>query len=104
VRRSYHRIRRDIKREDSLEGAEATNLTGQQLTPQQLLIHRENKEQLEKIIGNLSVDYATIIELRGVKELSFAEVAEAMGRSVNAVTKLWQRALVRLAEEMENQG
>ncbi len=101
MRRSYHRIRRDIKREDSLEGAEATNLTGQQLTPQQLLIHRENNEQLEKIIGNLPVDYATIIELRGVKELSFAE---AMGRSVNAVTKLWQRALVRLAEEMENQG
>jgi len=103
VRRSYHRIRRDIKREHSIESAGGVLPTSEQLTPEQLLIHRENKERLFKAMADLPEDYATIIELRGVKELPFADIAERMGKSVNAVSKLWQRAIAKLGEELENQ-
>ncbi len=42
-----------------------------------------------------------MVQLRGIDELSFAEIAQRMKRSVDAVSKLWSRALVKLSVELK---
>ena len=41
-----------------------------------------------------------MIQLRSIQELPFEEVAQQMDRSINAVSKLWGRALVSLQQEL----
>jgi DNA-directed RNA polymerase specialized sigma24 family protein len=45
-------------------------------------------------------DYREILLLPYRGELPFEEVAQRLGRSVNAARKLWARALERFQEEM----
>jgi RNA polymerase sigma-70 factor (ECF subfamily) len=47
-------------------------------------------------------DYHRVIELRYQDGRSFSEIAEALGRSENAVRKLWFRAIERLQQELED--
>ena len=47
-------------------------------------------------ISRLPDDYRRVIRLRHLEGLTFVEVARQMGRSVDAVEKLWARALVQL--------
>ena len=65
------------------------------------LRQREQLEQFRQILGNLPEDYAQVVQLRAFDELPFAEIATRMQRSVDSVSKLWSRALVRLAEELK---
>jgi RNA polymerase sigma-70 factor (ECF subfamily) len=53
---------------------------------------------LANALVQLPEDYHEVILLRHLEALSFAEVAKRMGRSVDAVEKLWMRALARLRE------
>jgi DNA-directed RNA polymerase specialized sigma24 family protein len=46
-------------------------------------------------------DYREVLLLPYRGELPFEKVAQRLGRSVNAVRKLWARALERFQEEME---
>jgi DNA-directed RNA polymerase specialized sigma24 family protein len=39
--------------------------------------------------------------LRSLERLSFKEVAAAMDRSHDSVTKLWYRAIMKLQQELE---
>ena len=49
----------------------------------------------------LPPDYRQVIVLRHFDGLPFADVAAAMGRSVDSVEKLWVRALGRLRRTLE---
>ncbi|QDU80117.1 ECF RNA polymerase sigma factor SigW [Polystyrenella longa] len=53
-------------------------------------------EGLEK----LSDDYRRVIVLRNIEGMSFKEIAHLMGKTVNAVEKLWVRALAKLRENV----
>jgi RNA polymerase sigma-70 factor (ECF subfamily) len=59
---------------------------------------REQGVLLANALVQLPEDYHEVILLRHLEALSFAEVAKRMGRSVDAVEKLWMRALARLRE------
>ena len=47
-------------------------------------------------IGRLPDDYQTVITLRHLEGLTFPQVAERMGKTVDSVEKLWIRALAQL--------
>ncbi|MEL7499719.1 MAG: sigma-70 family RNA polymerase sigma factor [Planctomycetota bacterium] len=103
TRRNFQRQRRDIRREHE-PGPEspADEAKPNEQTPDQLVERQELISRFNKVIQRLPPDYAHVIELRSIQELPFDEVAEQMGRSVNAVSKLWKRAIVVLQQELSN--
>ena len=70
-------------------------------TPSKLAVGRERAVLLADALGRLPDDYREAIILRNLEELPFAEVAQRMGRSEDAVQKLWVRALARLRAALE---
>jgi RNA polymerase sigma-70 factor (subfamily 1) len=101
LNRDMHRHRRDVRREQPLEegGPEFAKALNQE-SPETVLLRNEKLKRFREVVKHLPSDYATIIELRGLREMPFKEVAESMNRSVDAVTKLWTRALVKLSDEL----
>jgi RNA polymerase sigma-70 factor (ECF subfamily) len=65
-------------------------------TPSQQAARREQSVRLADALGQLAADYREVIILRHLEGRNFPEVAERMGRSADAVKKLWARALARL--------
>lgn len=65
-------------------------------SPSQQAARREQAVLLADALGQLPADYREVIILRHLQGLSFPEVAGRMGRSADAVKKLWARALARL--------
>lgn len=57
---------------------------------------REQATILADALTQLPDDYHTVIRLRHLEGMTFPAVAREMGRSVDAVEKLWARALVQL--------
>ena len=70
-------------------------------TPSKLAVGRERAVLLADALGRLPDDYREAIILRNLEELPFAEVGRRMGRSEDAVQKLWVRALARLRAALE---
>jgi RNA polymerase sigma-70 factor, ECF subfamily len=70
-------------------------------TPSKLAVGRERAVLLADALGRLPDDYREAIILRNLEELPFAEVAQRMSRSEDAVQKLWVRALARLRAALE---
>jgi RNA polymerase sigma-70 factor (ECF subfamily) len=71
-------------------------LVGSGTSPSQGAARREQAVLLADALDKLSEDYRTVIRLRHLDGLTFPDVAHHMGRSVDAVEKLWARALVQL--------
>jgi RNA polymerase sigma-70 factor, ECF subfamily len=70
-------------------------------TPSNLAVGRERAVLLADALGRLPEDYREVIVLRHLEELPFADVAERMARSEDAVQKLWVRALARLRKALD---
>jgi RNA polymerase sigma-70 factor (ECF subfamily) len=65
-------------------------------SPSHKAARREQAVLLAEALGVLPEDYREVIVLRHLEELSFPDVAQRMGRSLDSVKNLWARALVRL--------
>jgi RNA polymerase sigma-70 factor, ECF subfamily len=65
------------------------------------VVAREEADALEEAIARLPADYARIIHLMHRENRSFAEAAQAMNRSPDAVRRLWGRAVELLADELD---
>jgi RNA polymerase sigma-70 factor, ECF subfamily len=65
-------------------------------TPSQHASRREQAVLLAEALSRLPEDYRQVIVLRHIEALSFGDVADRMGRSVDSVQKLWVRALAGL--------
>ena len=57
---------------------------------------------VEACIGRLPEHHATVLRLRYWEGLSFVEIGKRMGRSDEAVRKLWVRSLDRLRDEVHD--
>ena len=75
-----------------LDGA----LVAAQSSPSQQASRREQAVLVADALAALPEDYRTVLVLRHLDGLTFPEVAERMGRSVDSVEKLWLRGLTRL--------
>jgi RNA polymerase sigma-70 factor (ECF subfamily) len=105
VRRYYGTQARDIRLERALEGdldqssrAVDRGLVAVGSTPSQRASRREQAVLLADALARLPDDYHEVIVLRHLEGLTFPQVAERMGRSVDSVEKLWLRAVTRLRQ------
>ena len=65
-------------------------------SPSQQAARHEQAAWLAQALERLPAAYRDVLVLHHLEECDFAEVARRMGRSVEAVKKLWARALARL--------
>jgi RNA polymerase sigma-70 factor (ECF subfamily) len=76
-------------------------LFAKQDSPSKQVAQREEGVLLANALALLPEDYREVLILRHLEGLSFPEVAERMGRTVDAVKKLWTRALPPLRRSLK---
>jgi RNA polymerase sigma-70 factor, ECF subfamily len=69
-------------------------------SPSQQASKREQAVILADALADLPEDYREVVLLRNLQGLSFPDVAQRMGRTVDSVEKLWLRALIRLRQKL----
>jgi RNA polymerase sigma-70 factor (ECF subfamily) len=75
-------------------------LVAAQPSPSQQAARREQAVLLAEALGRLPEDYREVLVLRHLEGLTFPEVAQQMGRTLDSVEKLWMRGLARLRQVM----
>jgi len=90
--------KRDVNLERSLaddldRSSRSLNLAAPGTSPSDRAVRREQAVLLANALNTLPSDHREVIVLRNFEELPFVEVSVRMGRSEEAVKKLWARAL-----------
>jgi RNA polymerase sigma-70 factor (ECF subfamily) len=99
---------RDVRRQRSLEQLldESSLVIQDRLaapvstSPSSHAIRRERAVLLADALEKLPADYREVFVLRIIDHIPIEEIATRMHRSVNAVRKLWTRAMVALEKEL----
>ncbi len=106
--RDHRRQRRDVRLErqlhDQLNHSSAMMeraLAAPDSSPSERAIRRERAVLLANALRQLPADYREVLILRELEGRSLDEVAQQMGRTTNAVQKLWARALVQMRRQMQ---
>lgn len=110
VRRYVGTAARDVRLEQRLlqdidDTSMAVNamLVSNQPSPSERAVQREQAVILASLIEKLPNDYRQVVMLRHLQHYTFPQIAERMDRSVDAVKKLWARALVQLRQSLTEQ-
>ena len=101
-----HADKRDIRREVRLDSnrpaTEGWHVEPrgpiQATTPSVILSKKEDLDKLEKALDKLKPEYREVIVLAKIEELSYAEIADRLGKSINAVGHLISRAMIALSD------
>jgi RNA polymerase sigma-70 factor (ECF subfamily) len=109
LRRNFRTDKRDVGREKRLDAAVASSGEGfaptdMNRTPSSEAIAAEQIESFYHVLDQLPEDYAQIIRLRSIEQMPFREIAVAMNRSQDSVTKLWYRAVLKFEEKLRESG
>ncbi len=72
------------------------------LTPHSSALANERAEILRGALARLPDEYQQVIKLRSSHGLTFPQIAEELGKSINATEKIWYRAVQRLRIELKN--
>jgi len=72
-----------------LSGADPPELPG---NPESHAVSSARDEAIRRAVNSLPADYRAVVVLRYAGELSYAEIAEAMGIKLSAVKMRWHRA------------
>ncbi|MCZ6691758.1 MAG: sigma-70 family RNA polymerase sigma factor [Planctomycetota bacterium] len=70
-------------------------------TPSEVAMGAELEERLRRILETLPEDYRTVLRLARFEGLSLREVADRIGRSREAVKKLYARALSKFTQRYQ---
>jgi RNA polymerase sigma-70 factor (ECF subfamily) len=99
---------RDYRREKSLEEmldrssvAAQAAMAAPHSSPSAHAGRREHAVLLANALDRLPADYREVFILRNLEHVSVDQIAARMGRSTNAVYKLWYRAMAALKQELE---
>jgi RNA polymerase sigma-70 factor (ECF subfamily) len=85
----------------SLSGGPARHaLPCDKVTPGAAAVHKEQTAALVAALGRIPDDYRRVVVWHQYDRLTFEQIGLRLGRSAEAVRKLWSRALVRLTEEL----
>jgi RNA polymerase sigma-70 factor (ECF subfamily) len=109
LRRYLGSQRRDVRLEREL-AAELerssqdldAGLLAKQDSPSKQVARREEGVLLAAALALLPEDYREVLILRHLEGLTFPEVGQRMGRSLDAVKKLWTRALDNLRRSLKD--
>jgi RNA polymerase sigma-70 factor (ECF subfamily) len=100
--------RRDVRLERQLaveldQSSQALDrgLVAPQSSPSQQVIRREQSVELAEALGHLPEESRELLILRHLEGLSFPDVAQRLGRTVDSVKKQWPRALASLRRLLE---
>jgi RNA polymerase sigma-70 factor (ECF subfamily) len=74
---------------------------GRVTSPSQRMMGREMQARIDAALARMPPDYREVLRLLQLQQQSLDETARRMNRSVAAVQKLYERALARLAGELE---
>lgn len=69
-------------------------------TPSMVMMQGERAVALTAALQRLPEDYRQVIVWRQIEDLAFEDIAARFGRSVDAVRKLWWRAIQQLQHEL----
>jgi RNA polymerase sigma-70 factor (ECF subfamily) len=105
----HHRARvRDQRRQESLDAlldrsslAIQQQLADSMASPSAHAVGREQAVLLADALAGLPADYREVFILRNLEHVPIDEIAVRLGRSANAVRKLWGRAMVALKQALE---
>jgi len=100
----FHADKRDIRKEipfkeqkrsaeDAFFGAIGPMGT---TTPSVIMCKKEALDRLEKALDELKPEYKEVVVLKRIEGLSYAEIAERLGKSTEAVGMLLSRAMTAL--------
>jgi RNA polymerase sigma-70 factor (ECF subfamily) len=81
-----------VRSSQLLEGG----LMARQSSPSSQAARREEGLLLADSLNELPEDYREVLVLRHLEGLTFPEIAERLGRTVDSVRKLWMRGLARM--------
>jgi RNA polymerase sigma-70 factor (ECF subfamily) len=100
--RDHERDRRSARRE-ATRGArvDTVNLSDGRQSPSQFAIAAEGRRRVDAALREIPDDYREILQLVFREQLSLREAADRMGRSYEAVKKLYGRALCRFRVSWE---
>jgi RNA polymerase sigma-70 factor (ECF subfamily) len=105
VRRYYGTQARDLHLEQQLSVALEQSssslqaaLAAPQSTPSEQAATAELTLRVADTLARLPEDYRDVLVLRHLEELTFPQLAQRMGRTVDSVEKLWVRGLARLRQ------
>jgi RNA polymerase sigma-70 factor (ECF subfamily) len=106
VRAAYHEAaKRQLKQEELLDTATAgplhERLVADTPSPLEHVVADEQVHALQQALGRLTEDYRRVLTLRHQEGLSFVQIGDTLGRSADAVRKLWFRAVEALRQEMQ---
>jgi RNA polymerase sigma-70 factor (ECF subfamily) len=98
--------KRDIRKEVRLENYRPTtggSFVGhpapvQATTPSVIMSKKEDLDKLEKAIDQLKPDYREVIVLAKIDGLSYKEIADKLGKTIDSVAHLLSRAMLALTE------
>jgi len=98
--------KRDIRKEVRLENYGHTTNGGfvgnpspiAATTPSVIMSKKEDLDKLEKAIDKLKPDYREVIVLAKIDGLSYKEIADKLGKSIDSVAHLLSRAMLALTE------
>ena len=98
--------KRDIRKEVRLEnygpttggGFRGTPAPIEATTPSMIMSKKEDLDKLEKAIDQLKPDYREVIVLAKIDGLTYKEIADRLGKSIDSVGHLLSRAMVALTE------
>jgi RNA polymerase sigma-70 factor (ECF subfamily) len=103
IRRYRDALKRELARETSLKSCRSLQARGPGLAPRPpdgSAIRREEAAVINAVLARLPSDYRRVLELRYWGGMSFVAMAPELGRSPEAVRKLWFRAVERLQGEL----
>lgn len=98
--------KRDIRKEVRLDAGGQTTGGGfagtpgpiEATTPSVIMSKKEDLDKLEKAIDQLKPDYREVIVLAKIDGLSYKEMGDRLGKSIDSVGHLLSRAMVALTE------
>jgi len=102
--RHFRSQKRDVTREQSMAADNSSMLpmdpVDLQATPQTNALSKERVELFHSLLKRLPDDYAEVIMLRNLQQLSFREIGDKMDRTEGAAGKLWDRAISKFQQEL----
>lgn len=78
-------------------------LTDTSPSPSEVAVQREWADLVAHALAQLPDDYRKVFLLRNVDHVPLAEIAAQLGRSPNAIHKLWTRAMLSLRKELQKE-
>jgi RNA polymerase sigma-70 factor (ECF subfamily) len=101
-RRYYGSAKREIGKEVGInpDSERQTEFAAAGPTPSRVLMQEERAAALTAAIERLPAHYRQIVVWRQLENLSFEEIAARLDRSLDAVRKLWWRAIQQLHVEI----